>query len=293
MKDLTKIHFDVKIVDYGLSRILQHGSLAETPQGTPDLIAPEVLVGSYDQRVDVWGVGIITYMMLTASHIFHNETQKTSGKWYIRTDIDYSVEALRFLNETVVYDRERRPFPDRLVDHPYFRCDLSHQATIRERLPELARQELACLNQPQGVPSPPSGSGRKLWFDAKDPSSFDELYQYCTGRANSRIGAPDDAERDARPDSETARSGARSFLSTVNPLRRDSPGSFRRGTLCQYRAGGLRDTTINVDVLLFGDHHAGKKAFMTAFRADDGEPEDRTVSRNKNFEFIDYAKRTV
>ena len=293
MKDLTKIHFDVKIVDYGLSRILQHGSLAETPQGTPDLIAPEVLVGSYDQRVDVWGVGIITYMMLTASHIFHNETQKTSGKWYIRTDIDYSVEALRFLNETVVYDRERRPFPDRLVDHPYFRCDLSHQATIRERLPELARQELACLNQPQGVPSPPSGSGRKLWFDAKDPSSFDELYQYCTGRANSRIGAPDDAERDARPDSETARSGARSFLSTVNPLRKDSPGSFRRGTLCQYRAGGLRDTTINVDVLLFGDHHAGKKAFMTAFRADDGEPEDRTVSRNKNFEFIDYAKRTV
>ena len=221
------------------------------------------------------------------------KTQKTSGKWYIRTDIDYSVEALRFLNETVVYDRERRPFPDRLADHPYFKCDLSHQVTVRERLSELARQELTCLNQPQGVPSPPSGSGRKLWFDAKDPSSFEELYQYCTGRANSRIGAPDDVERDARPDSETARSGARSFLSTVNPLRKDSPGSLHRGTLCQHRVGGLRDTTINVDVLLFGDHHAGKKAFMTAFRADDGEPEDRTVSRNKNFEFIDYAKRTV
>ena len=125
LKDLTKASFDVKIVDYGLSRILQHGSLAETPQGTPDLIAPEVLIQSYDQRADVWGVGIITYMMLTASHIFHSGKQKASGKWFISTEIDYSVECLRFLNETVMHDRERRPFPDKLRDHPYFKCDLS------------------------------------------------------------------------------------------------------------------------------------------------------------------------
>ena len=45
--------------------------------------------------------------------------------------------------------------------------------------------------------------------------------------------------------------------------------------------------------MLFGDQQAGKKAFMTAFRSDVAELEDRTVSRNKNFEFIDYAKKTV
>ena len=78
----------------------------------------------------------------------------------------------------------------------------------------------------------------------------------------------------------------------MNPLRKDSPGSFRRG-FSHYRFSGPVETTIPVDVLLFGDQLAGKKAFMTAFRGDCAELEDRTVSRNKNFEFIDYAKRTV
>ena len=66
-----------------------------------------------------------------------------------------------------------------------------------------------------------------------------------------------------------------------------------RSTLGRYGASGPVDKTLSVDVLLFGDRHAGKKAFMTAFRGDHAELEDRTVSRNKNFEFIDYAKKTV
>ena len=43
MRDLTKTKFEVRIVDYGLSRILEHGCLANTPNGTPGVVAPEVL----------------------------------------------------------------------------------------------------------------------------------------------------------------------------------------------------------------------------------------------------------
>ena len=131
-------------------------------------------------------------MMLTASHIFHNEKQKASGKWFIGTETDYSVECLRFLNETVMYDRERRPFPDKLRDHPYFKCDLSQQMSIRERLGELSKQEFGCLTKPSGVGSilgPQQVEGKRLWFDAKDPSGFEELYQYCTGDTTYRVGA--------------------------------------------------------------------------------------------------------
>ena len=32
---------------------------------------------------------------------------------------------------------------------------------------------------------------------------------------------------------------------------------------------------------------------MGAFRSENLEKEDTTISRNKNFEFIDYAKKTV
>ena len=65
--DLSLIKFEVKIIDYGLSRILPHGEFAETPAGTPELIAPEIEDMNYDQRVDVWGVGVIFYMCLTMS----------------------------------------------------------------------------------------------------------------------------------------------------------------------------------------------------------------------------------
>ena len=48
LSDLTKVDFQVKIIDYGLSKLLFNGMLADTPHGTIELIAPEVLEAGYD-----------------------------------------------------------------------------------------------------------------------------------------------------------------------------------------------------------------------------------------------------
>ena len=37
-----------------------------------EVIAPEALNPGFDQRVDVWGVGVIFYMLLTSSNLFPN-----------------------------------------------------------------------------------------------------------------------------------------------------------------------------------------------------------------------------
>ena len=63
--DLSKEQFSVKIADYGLSCRLYKQSLADTPCGTIEVIAPEALSSGFDHRVDVWGVGVIFYMLLT------------------------------------------------------------------------------------------------------------------------------------------------------------------------------------------------------------------------------------
>ena len=63
-------------------------------------------------------------MLLTAKQIFSDEIEYYKGKWSIATDIPYSIEALRFVNETVMYDPGRRSFPDKLVEHPYLKCNL-------------------------------------------------------------------------------------------------------------------------------------------------------------------------
>ena len=65
LENLLDPAFEVKVIDFGLSKILKHGDFAQTPCGTLMVIAPEALEKRYDHRVDVWGIGLIAYMLLT------------------------------------------------------------------------------------------------------------------------------------------------------------------------------------------------------------------------------------
>jgi len=68
---LVKAAGDVKIADLGLSKYV--GPEVETPQrlnvrrnsvvGSPDFVAPEVLEASYDERADLWSLGVMVYAM--------------------------------------------------------------------------------------------------------------------------------------------------------------------------------------------------------------------------------------
>ncbi len=64
----------IKISDFGLSRIVGEGSFMKTFCGTPQYLAPEVLVeskagtpGGYDKAVDLWSLGVILYILYVAA----------------------------------------------------------------------------------------------------------------------------------------------------------------------------------------------------------------------------------
>jgi len=58
---------NVKISDFGLSRFVNSGGLADTPCGSPCYAAPECIDGgSYDGRKsDMWSCGVVCYAMIT------------------------------------------------------------------------------------------------------------------------------------------------------------------------------------------------------------------------------------
>ena len=76
---------DIKIIDFGLSKLLAKEPLCVVPQefkmktkiGTPYYVSPEILAGSYDLKCDIWAVGVIAYFMLCGQPPFlaSNEAQ--------------------------------------------------------------------------------------------------------------------------------------------------------------------------------------------------------------------------
>ncbi|XP_048233454.1 serine/threonine-protein kinase ATG1t isoform X2 [Ricinus communis] len=65
----------LKIADFGLSRRVQPGKYAETVCGSPLYMAPEVLqFQSYDDKADMWSVGVILFELLNGYPPFHGRT---------------------------------------------------------------------------------------------------------------------------------------------------------------------------------------------------------------------------
>ena len=56
---------DIRLLDFGLSKIIGPTEKCTEPYGTLSYVAPEVLKEKpYDKSVDLWSIGIITYLLI-------------------------------------------------------------------------------------------------------------------------------------------------------------------------------------------------------------------------------------
>lgn len=82
--------YDVKIADFGLSSFMDSHKLMQTACGTPAYVAPEVLQSKgYGTVVDMWSVGVITYILLCGFPPFHANTVKALLQVVIKGQYDY------------------------------------------------------------------------------------------------------------------------------------------------------------------------------------------------------------
>jgi len=62
---------ELKMIDFGLSKHFSFfGEVQHQAVGTPYTVSPEVIRGSYDERCDVWAIGVITYLLLSGDPPF-------------------------------------------------------------------------------------------------------------------------------------------------------------------------------------------------------------------------------
>jgi len=69
---------DLKIIDFGLSKIMDGGRLQrmKTRAGTPYYISPEVLAGNYDVSCDMWSAGCMLYILLCGYPPFYGDNNQ-------------------------------------------------------------------------------------------------------------------------------------------------------------------------------------------------------------------------
>ena len=67
----------IKIIDYGLAKMLTSDELATSYCGTPEYLAPEMIShAGHDKTVDWWAVGILIYEMLIGVTPFFNKNRQ-------------------------------------------------------------------------------------------------------------------------------------------------------------------------------------------------------------------------
>lgn len=136
----------VKIADFGLSKIFNDEEELMTSCGTPGYVAPEVLMcESYDKSVDMWGIGIITYILLAGYPPFYAENDTALFEKIMNAEYDFDDEcwedvsdlAKDFIRHLLVKDPKDRYTAEQAMEHPWLKSNASDkQLKIGRKLSE-------------------------------------------------------------------------------------------------------------------------------------------------------------
>lgn len=66
----------ITIIDFGTSAVFDSNKKMSQKFGTPYYIAPEVLKKNYDEKCDLWSIGVILYILLCGYPPFNGANDK-------------------------------------------------------------------------------------------------------------------------------------------------------------------------------------------------------------------------
>nr|XP_055038338.1 serine/threonine-protein kinase 17A-like isoform X1 [Misgurnus anguillicaudatus]XP_055038339.1 serine/threonine-protein kinase 17A-like isoform X2 [Misgurnus anguillicaudatus] len=95
---------DIKIVDFGLSRLVSSSQEIREIMGTPEYVAPEIL--NYEPistATDMWSIGVLAYVMLTGISPFLGDDKQETFLNISQINVSYTEEELEHLDRAAIH----------------------------------------------------------------------------------------------------------------------------------------------------------------------------------------------
>lgn len=121
---------DIRITDFGLAKIYKADIVVKTACGSPNYVAPEVLLNhqeGYSFAVDMWSIGVILYVLLCGFCPFFDEN--TAALFNLITSGSYSFpnpywdhisdSAKDLITNLLETDPKKRFTPRQVLEHPW------------------------------------------------------------------------------------------------------------------------------------------------------------------------------
>ena len=122
---------DIRLLDFGLSKIVGPNQKCTEPYGTLTYCAPEIILDKpYLKTVDSWSLGVMTYLMLSGSLPFSGKDEHEIAKNVVYSKVDFerkpiwkeiSKEAKDFICKLLEKDLKKRIEMKAALEHPWFK----------------------------------------------------------------------------------------------------------------------------------------------------------------------------
>ncbi|KAJ3443365.1 serine/threonine-protein kinase brsk2-like protein [Anaeramoeba flamelloides] len=117
---------NIKIIDFGMAKIMESGNLLQTACGSPHYIAPEVLKGKgYDgQKSDIWACGVVLYALLCGYLPFDEKKYQKllykikKGKYSFPPNLDE--QEMDLISKMLTVNPKKRITIKEIKKHPWF-----------------------------------------------------------------------------------------------------------------------------------------------------------------------------
>ena len=132
---------DIRILDFGLSKIVGPYEKCDEPYGTLTYCAPEIILDEpYSKAVDLWSLGIMTYLMLSGRLPFNSEDENEIARQVAYDDPDFtrnpiwsmiSSDAKDFVKRLLTKDPFQRMKIKQALEHKFITNYDSENITVK------------------------------------------------------------------------------------------------------------------------------------------------------------------